>query len=459
MATHAPEPDGSTPSLTDATRVQLQRIVSTAQSKHRIPGIRAGVARAGTLSWSTGIGAADLTIPDEPPGDDTQFLVASNTKTFVAVQIMALRDEGKLRIDDRLSDHLPENAHGGVTIRQMLSHVTGMQREPVGDVWDTLTFPDAEALVGNWNAAEQIMRPHLRWHYSNLAFSMLGELIARVDGRSWAESLQARILDPLEMRRTTVGFEGARAVGYYVPPFTDVPVVEPVLEVASMNPAGGLASTMTDMARWGSFLADPVDEVLSPDSVDEMCQPQIIADLDKWRAAWGLGLMLLRDDADRVWVGHTGGMPGHITGLCVHRDSKTVAVTLMNTSSAPDPAALAIQLGSHVVDNEPADPAPWRPGTSVPSEFEGVLGRWFSEGRPFTFSVREGHLECRVDGAPDWMPPSVFAELEPDVYRTTSGREKGEQLRITRNDDGSVARLNWATYRFTREPYAFGEWL
>jgi CubicO group peptidase (beta-lactamase class C family) len=444
--------------LSDDSRKHLRHVIAERQRKHYVVGVAAGVARDGKLAWSDGVGAADIAKPDDPPDDDTQFLIASNSKTFTAVLVMALRDEGRLSLDDTVETFVPQSKHPGITIRQMLSHVTGMQREPVGDVWDTLTYPDRNDLIVGWNAAEQILRPHYRWHYSNLVFSVLGEIIARVDGREWAESLQARILDPLELRRTTVGLADNVAVGYYVPPFSDVPVTEPVLDIQAMAPAGAMASTVRDLATWGSFLADPTDEVLSNDTVEEMCQPQIMADLEKWQAAWGLGLMLMRDN-DRVWVGHTGGMPGHITGLTVQRQSKTVGVAMMNSTSAPDPAALAVELGGYVIDHDPPDTEPWRPGTELPPELVGILGLWFSEGRPFTFAFRDGRLQARVDGAPEWMPPSVFVEVGPDLYRTDSGRETGEMLRVTRDETGAVVRLNWATYRFTREPLAFGEWL
>ena len=447
-----------TSKISKASRHHLHRIMAERQSTGRVPGIAAGVARGGRLLWSDGVGAADIDSPDEPPTDDTQFLIASNTKTFTAVLVMALRDEGKLSLDDTVELHVPESAHGGITIRQMLSHTTGMQREPVGDVWDTLEWPDRAELVTGWNSAERILRPHHKWHYSNLAFSVLGEIVARIEGRDWAESLQARILDPLEMRRTTVGFADNAAVGYFVPPFSDVPVLEPVVDVKATAAAGALASNVQDLATWGSFLADPTDEVLSKDTLDEMCQPQIMADLDGWRMTWGLGLMMLRVQ-DRVWVGHDGGMPGHMTGLLVHRSSGTVGIALMNSTSAPDAAGLAIELGSYVLENEPVLPEVWRAGSELPDELEGVIGRWFSEGRGFTFSVRQGRLEARIDLAPASRPPSVFAKVDDDLYRTESGRETGELLRVTRDDSGAVARLSWATYRFTREPLAFGEWL
>ena len=212
--------------------------------------------RRGELVWGDGIGRRAVDA-DTPPGPDDQFLVASNSKTFTAVMVMQLRDEGRLDLGDRVGDHLPEVAHP-LTVRQGLAHVSGMQREPVGDVWETLEQPTTEELLAGFVEAEVVGRPHDRWHYSNTVYAILGELVARLDGRSWEESLRARLLDPLELRRTSVGFDGGpQASGYYVAPYDDVPRPEPVMDLKAMAPCGGLASTATDLARWSAFVADP----------------------------------------------------------------------------------------------------------------------------------------------------------------------------------------------------------
>jgi CubicO group peptidase (beta-lactamase class C family) len=449
---------GHVSELSSRTRHELRRIAVRNQAKHRVPGLYAGVVRGGSLVWHDGVGAADVGAPDVPPGPDDQFLVASNTKTFTAVLVMQLRDEGRLSLDDTLDQHLPEVRRPGLTIRQCLAHVSGMQREPVGDVWETLQNPDREQLLAGFDEAERVHRPHDRWHYSNLVFAMLGELVARLEGRGWYDVLRARILDPLEMRRTTLGLEGPAVRGYYVPPYTDVPVPEPVLDLKALAPCGGLASTATDMARWSTFVANPDPDVLGPDTLEEMCRPQVVTDLERWEGACGLGFMLVRSK-DRVYVGHTGGMPGHITGLFTHRETGTGGVVLMNSTSAPDPAAFAIELAGHVIDHDPAAAEPWRPGTEVPAELTDLVGLWFSEGRPFVFSVREGRLEARAQDLPEHKPSSRFERLGPDLYRTTHGREAGELLRIGRDEQGRVTKMNWATYLVTRQPYAFGEWL
>ena len=443
--------------LRHATTRRLHRVVLDRQRSGRLPGVFAGVVRGGGLAWEEGIGAADLDDPDTAPDADHQFLVASNTKTFTAVLVMALRDEGRLSLDDTLDTFVPEVKHPGLTVRQCLAHVSGMQREPVGDVWETLVNPDVDELVAGFNQAERVHRPHHLWHYSNLVFSMLGEVVARLDGRPWEESLKARILDPLEMRRTTVGFDGRHAQGYYVPPFTDVPVRQDQLDLRALNPCGGLASTGADMARWSAFVADPVTEVLSPDTLEEMCEPQVVMDRERWTAAMGLGFFLARSGT-RTYVGHTGGMPGHITALFTDREAKTGGLVLTSSGTTPDVASFAITLADLVTEHDPVEPAPWTPGTTVPDDLAELVGVWYTEGSPFTFSVREGRLEARASGLPDHKPASRFERVEQDVYRTVAGRETGELLKITRDIDGRVRKMNWATYLVTREPLAFGEW-
>lgn len=445
-------------SLPDDSKRHLHRAALHQQREGRVPGLAAAVARDGDLLWYAGIGTTRVGSP-ETPGPDDQYLVGSNTKTFTAVMLMQLRDEGRLALDDLLADHLPDVGHP-VTVRQALAHVSGMQREPLGDVWDTLEQPDAASLVRGFAEAERVGRPHTRWHYSNLAYAVLGQVVEKLDGRPWVESLDERLLRPLEMRRTTVGFvDDDHVTGYFVPPFHDVPREEPVLDLRAMTPVGGLASTARDLARWSAFVASPPDEVLSADTLEEMCQPQVLLDTERWNGGMGLGLFVLRTPSGRTWVGHDGGMPGHLTALLTHRESGTGGIVLMSNTAGPDPAALALQLAERVVEDLPVEDEPWRPGTSVPEELAGVIGRWYSEGRGFVFSVREGRLEARQDGAPASRAPSVFVAEGPDRYRTESGRERGELLRVTRDPAGAVDRLHWATYVFTRAPLGFGEHL
>jgi CubicO group peptidase (beta-lactamase class C family) len=444
--------------LLETTTRALHRIALDKQRTGRVPGLYAAVTRGGEQLWGAGIGVVDVS-GDRAPGPDDQFLIASNTKTFVAVMVMQLRDEGRLSLDDLLGDHVPEVSHP-ITIRQCLAHVSGMAREPLGDIWETLENPTAKELRRDFADVERVLRPHHHWHYSNVVYAMLGQLIEELDGRSWVESLQTRLLDPLEMRRTSNGFDGGPHVsGYYVPPYDDVPRPEPVMDLKGLAPCGGLASTAADLAKWSAFVADP-GELLSADTLDEMCQPQILLTTDAWNAAMGLGFFLVRSSTGRTYVGHTGGMPGHITGVFTHRESGTGGIVLMNNTAPPPPDAFAIELADHVVEHDAVEATPWQPGTSVPDELRPILGRWFSEGQPFVFWVEQGELRAQIDKpTAAKLTPSRFTKVADDIYRDVTGRERGELLRITRNADGTVSKMNWATYLFTREPIAFGEHL
>jgi CubicO group peptidase (beta-lactamase class C family) len=336
----------------------------------------------------------------------------------------------------------------------MLAHASGLQREPVGDVWDTLVHPDTAGLLAGLEEAEQVLAPRRHWHYSNLAYTILGEIVARLDGRSWAESLHARILEPLGMKRTSPMPEGDTAVGYFSEPFSDQVTVQPVVDLKATAPAGALWSTVDDLTRWARFLAAGDEAVLAAETLEEMAQVQIMADPLRWTLAWGLGFELVRH-GDRILVGHDGAMPGFVTAIFVHPATRTGAIVLSNASTDFDPGDTAATLLTRLLDDDPAPDPAWRPGPGVPDDLAELVGRWWSEGVAFEFSVRGGRLEARAEGTPRTSPPAVFERVDATTFRTVSGRERGELLRLTRDEGGAVSLLHWATYRVTREPESF----
>jgi CubicO group peptidase (beta-lactamase class C family) len=156
----------------------LERQVRTAQSEWHVPAVSAGVVRDGSLLWSAHVGSARLD-PMKAPTDDTQYMIGSITKTFTAVLVMALRDAGRISLDDPLERYLPQTRHGSVTIRSMLAHASGLQREPVGRIWENLEPPDSQRLLRELEDAEQVLPAHFAFHYSNLAFALLGQIVER----------------------------------------------------------------------------------------------------------------------------------------------------------------------------------------------------------------------------------------------------------------------------------------
>src|SRR4051794_10834359 len=152
---------------------ELRAIVTTTQAERRVASITAAVVRGGDVRWTDAVGLADAEqAVDATP--DHQYRVGSITKTFTAVCVMQLRDEGRLKLEDRVDAHLDVRAGGDLTLRQMLSHGSGLQREIPGDVWETLEFPKStQELLATMEEAEQVLAPGERWHYSNLAYILL----------------------------------------------------------------------------------------------------------------------------------------------------------------------------------------------------------------------------------------------------------------------------------------------
>src|SRR3954463_5010775 len=123
--------------MPDQDVAALERIVRDAQVEGRLPSVSAAAFRRGEVLWQHAFGAADVESGEEATPEH-QYRVASITKTFVAASIFQLRDEGRLDLEDPLSRHVPEAAHGEATLRRMLSHLSGLQREPPGEIWETL---------------------------------------------------------------------------------------------------------------------------------------------------------------------------------------------------------------------------------------------------------------------------------------------------------------------------------
>ena len=433
---------------------RFRRLALEAQSTGRLPSISCAVFRAGETVWAEAFGHADVEGGVEAT-PETRYAVASITKTFTASAVMQLRDEGKLDLDDPLSKHLPEAAHGTPTLRRMLSHASGLQREPPGEVWESLEFPGEQELLERLAEAEQVLPPASAWHYSNLAYALLGHVVARITGGPFHDYIRERFHQPLGLEQTTWGPSEPAALPYLTEPYSDAVRREPVLDLGGKGGESGLYSTVGDLARWGAFLCDPDPDILAPATVEQMHDLRVMVEPD-WTLGWGLGIELWRR-GERVFGGHTGGFPGFVSMLVYSRKEKTGAVVLTNSGTWTKLMSTGLALAEAALEELPPDVEAWAAEAAPPAEVEPLLGRWWSEGHEYVFSWRRGKLEARIAAAPPERRPTVFEPEGEDRFRAVSGDERGELLRVVRGDDGAVTRLYWATYPFTRSPEGFAK--
>ncbi|MCY1141766.1 serine hydrolase [Actinoplanes sp. Pm04-4] len=439
---------------------RYERAVRQAQADGRVPALAVALHRADREPWVFTVG--DSGNSDHPLGADTRFRIGSITKTFTAVLVMQCRDDGLLGLDDPIAKHLQVPAHGDATVRRLLSHTAGFQREPYGDIWDTLRSPGDDEVLAQLDRAERVLPNGRRYHYSNLGFAVLGQLVAKLRGGTWAELVTERVIEPLGLRATTLQPPAQSAVGYVVDDFSDAARPEPRTDLGGVSPAGQLWSTAGDMATWGAFLADPASadpqgRVLAAATLDEMRFPATVTHEALWLDGFGLGLIIEPQGRFVTHVGHDGAMPGFRASAYGRRGGEGVpaglgCAVLGSSGGSRVINELAHDLLRLAVELDPAEVRPWRIAPPAPQEYRSILGPWYSEGSPVVFSWHGGALQARLPDVAADVPPSMFEPVagQPDVLRTVSGREAGELLRLTRDESGRVVRMHWATYRVTR---------
>lgn len=433
--------------LLPTTRRALLHRIAVGQAEGRAPSLVAAVARDGELVWTGSRTSVDGHGPDE----NVQYRIGSITKTFTAVLVLRLRDEGLLDLSDPLEKHLPGTGAGEVSIAELLAHTGGLAAETPGEWWERSSAALRTQLadvLGEQPFRHPVGRRH---HYSNPGYTLLGALVEKMRGVSWEEALRREIFDPLGLSRTSAQPQAPHAGGWAVHPFADVMMPEPSEDLGLMAAAGQLWSTTKDLAVFASFLATGDDRVLSEESVREMRTPAAPTLPGDWEATYGLGVQVVRRDG-RTLTGHTGSLPGFVAGLWLSEEDGLVAVTLANCTSGPPVAAVAADLLKIVADAEPRIPAPWRPLPEVDASVLELAGPWY-------WGTSVVALRLTADGGVDVGPVagggrrSRFRANGDGSWTGLDGYYAGELLTAVRRPDGSVSHLDLGSFVFTREPY------
>ena len=318
-------------------------------SRH-LPGVAVGVVADQELVWSQGFGLASVA-QKTPMTPQTKFRMASHSKLFTATAIMQLREDGKLRLDDPVSKHLPwfqvkraSDDDPEITIEELLTHSSGLPRE-AGSHWTTFDFPTSEELRGLMAERQAPFAPEVRWKYSNLAYSVAGLVVEAVSGQSWADYVQQHIYRPLGMTSSSVDVEAAGlATGYgrLMPDTTRA--VTPFIDAKGMAAATGITSTVDDMAKFASAQFRTGRRgganILSTGSLRQMHRVRVLE--STWTRGNAIGFAVQRT-RDKIYVSHGGSYPGYQTQTMLYPEGKVAVVVLTNADDA-GPGAIATEL-------------------------------------------------------------------------------------------------------------------
>lgn len=440
--------------LLPTTERSLLHRVARAQSEGRAPSFVGAVARGGGMVWSGSRSCVDGHAPDA----DTQYRIGSITKVFTAVLVLRLRDEGLLGLDDPLEKHLPGTGVGEATVAQLLGHTAGLAAETPSPWWERTPGSTRPALPDVLGDAPVLHPAGRSFHYSNPGYTLLGSLVEAVRGVSWEEALRTEVLEPLGLDRTTVGPVAPHASGWAVHPWADVMLPEPSEDLGVMAPAGQLWSTAADLCRFGLFLAEGDDRVLSAATVAEMrvpVGPPAVG--EDPQMGYGLGLQVAHRESGTL-IGHGGSLPGFVAGIWVDVEEGLVGVALANATSGPATGVVAADLVRIVAEAEPRLPEPWRPlpAAEVDQELLELTGPWYwgTYSYGLRIGAERGVVLEPLKGA---GRRARFRALPGGGWVGLDGYYAGETLRVVRRPDGGVSHLDLGSFVFTREPYEPGD--
>jgi D-alanyl-D-alanine carboxypeptidase len=337
MHTSMPAPAAGTPVEKD-----LDSYIARYMQAMNAPGMTLGLTDASQTVRTAGYGFADV---DKriAVNEHHLFQIGSITKSFVALVLLQMRDEGKLDLQAPVLDYLPQlpiDAHfGPIAVHHLLSHTSGLP----DNLGVFLGGADARLVQG--------FKPGEHFHYCNTGFGILGLLAEKLDRRPWRECVQARIFTPLGMNETvgviSTASRGRAAIGYEA--FWDEQVyprqgrLSPAPNLVMDDTAGCIASTPGDMARYARMLLNhgqgPQGRIVSEQSFELMATPYIKAPEFSETASYGYGIAVDTLDGHKI-LRHTGGMVAFASSIHVDLDGGVGAFASINAMQGYRPTAV-----------------------------------------------------------------------------------------------------------------------
>jgi CubicO group peptidase (beta-lactamase class C family) len=316
-----------------------------------VPGLALAIVQGDRVVVAKGYGVLEQG-KAQRVDEHTVFAIASNTKAFVGTALGLLAAEGALDWDDPVIDRWPalrtwdEHTTRELRVRDLVSHRSGLATWAGDLAWIGADI-DTATLLAHLPAVEASAGLRERYGYTNLMFVVAGEVIRAVSGQPWDEFIRARLLEPLDMRRTTTSVEqlaSQQNVATPHMPHGDALITVPYLDVDAAGPAGAINSSVADMTKWlrmqlsdGTLDGRPIvpSEVVAELRVPHT--PIALPPEDGWGPprhflAYGLGWFLY-DFAGHLVVTHGGGLPGMTSRVGLVPEADLGVVVLTNSES------------------------------------------------------------------------------------------------------------------------------
>ena len=307
-----------------------------------IPGINICIAHNGKSLFTKSFGFSDIE-KQIKLNKNSLFRIASHSKMFTAVGIMQLQEQGKLKIDDCVQDYLPwfkgKNETSdikNITIRQLLSHQSGIFRDGNSHHWSNDNFP--KNIESTISPNSIVFENGTTFKYSNHAYATLGGIIEKISGEKYTNYMSKYILKPLGMKHTFPDLPDKipsnLSNGYErIIPGKDNREIFTHSKTFAYASATGFLSNSNDIAKFLSSLSlESKTSVINRESKKEMIKSQTVTDRKNGEIGYGLGLDT-ESFNNKLIVGHGGGYPGFITRSRTCMEDNIQVIVLTNTNS------------------------------------------------------------------------------------------------------------------------------
>lgn len=334
------------------TSAQVDALVKESMEKFEVAGAAVAIVKDGKIIHQKGYGVQSIKT-NTPVTENSNFAIASNTKAFTSAALAILEEEGKIKWNDKVIQHLPgfkmynDYVTEHFNIQDLLTHRSGLGL----GAGDLMFFPDGadftiQDVLGVFQYFEPVSDFRTKYDYDNVLYLVAGELIARVSGMSYDDFIAERILRPLQMNNSAPSLQTIKNQNTLAMPHTtaygeirEIPHI-----IKSINgAAGGMFSNVADISTWmilqlnkGKYGNDK--RLFSEENHREMWKVHTAMEPNRYPrynshfAGYGLGWFLADKKGD-LEVSHTGGLPGMLSKVAMLPDRNVGVVVLTNTES------------------------------------------------------------------------------------------------------------------------------
>ena len=323
-----PAPAQQTASLADRLQ-RIEQMIQVEMQKSGAPGVAVAIEQDGKIVFAKGFGFADVEnkVSFTP---QTVSRIGSISKTFTALAVLQLVEEGKIKLDDEVQVYVPSfpKKSAPITIRQLLGHQGGIRHYKGAETLSAKHYDSVEAALEIFKDDPLVAEPGTKFSYTSYGYNLLSRVVEAASGMSFGDYLQQRIFTPLGLKQTYLD-EPARLIPNRARNYTrrqNGPVQNAqAVDQSNKWGGGGLVSTVEDLVHYGNSYDN--NQLLKADSIQLMFTPQKTSDGKP--TSYGMGWMSAVEEGRRR-IEHTGGSIGASSALAKYPGERTTIAVLVN---------------------------------------------------------------------------------------------------------------------------------